>query len=56
VIVGDSDPELVRLMDLGPEMATPFYLLMHQDMRDAPRVRALFDFVIEHLDEIRPLL
>jgi hypothetical protein len=37
-------------------MATPFYLLMHQDMRRTPRVRAVFDFVIEHLPVIKSLL
>jgi DNA-binding transcriptional LysR family regulator len=56
VIVGNDEPELVRLIDLGPELGTPFYLLMHQDMRDTPRVRVLFDFIIEQLDEIQPLL
>jgi DNA-binding transcriptional LysR family regulator len=56
VIVGENEPGLVRAFDLGDEMATPFYLLMHQDMRDTPRVRALFDFIIEQMDDVRPLL
>lgn len=56
IIVGQNEKELVRILDLGPEMSTPFYLLMHQDMRHTPRVRAFFDFVIEHLAIIRPLL
>jgi DNA-binding transcriptional LysR family regulator len=40
----------------GPEMATPFYLLIHQDMRRTPRVRAFFDFIVENLPAVRPLL
>ena len=55
-IVGDNEADLVRVLDLGPEMATPFYLLTHRDLRRTPRVRAFFDFIIEHLDEVRPLL
>ena len=56
VIVGENELTLVRVLDLQTHISTPFYLLMHQDMRSTPRVRVLFDFVIEHLAEIRPLL
>ena len=55
-IVGDNERNLVRVLDLGKEMATPFYLLTHRDLRQTPRVRAFFDFIIERLDEVRPLL
>lgn len=55
-IVGDNEKDLVRVLDLASEMATPFYLLTHQDLRRTPRIRAFFDFIIEHLDEIRPLI
>lgn len=55
-IVGENERDLVRILDLGPEMATPFYLLTHRDLRRTPRIRAFFDFIIEHLDEVRPLL
>ena len=55
-IVGNKEADLVRVLDLGPEMATPFYLLTHRDLRRTPRIRALFDFIIEHLDQVRPLL
>lgn len=56
MIVGENESELVRVFTLPANMATPFYLLTHQDLRSTPRVRAFFDYVIEHLDEIRPLL
>jgi DNA-binding transcriptional LysR family regulator len=55
-IVGENEGNLVRVFDLGPEMATPFYLLTHRDLRRTPRIRAFFDFIIEHLDEVRPLI
>lgn len=55
-IVGENERDLVRILDLGTEMATPFYLLTHRDLRRTPRIRAFFDFIIDHLDEVRPLL
>jgi DNA-binding transcriptional LysR family regulator len=55
-IVGENERDFVRVLDLGPEMATPFYLLTHRDLRRTPRIRAFFDFIIEHLNEVRPLL
>jgi DNA-binding transcriptional LysR family regulator len=56
VIVGENDKDLVRVLGPMSDIATPFYLLMHQDMRRTPRVRAFFDFMIEHLSVVRPLL
>lgn len=56
VVVAEREKDLVRVLDLGPDLATPIYLVMHEDMRRTPRVRAFFDFVIEHLRDIRPLL
>ena len=46
ISIGDRESELVRLFDIGPELVTPFYLLMHRDLQRTPRVRAFFDFVI----------
>lgn len=56
LIVGDSERDLVRLLDPVPALATPFYLLMHGDLKKTPRVRAFFDFVIEELPALRPWL
>ncbi len=56
VIVGENEKDLVRLLDLGPDMSTPFYLLTHRDLRRTPRIRAFFGFIVEHLDEVRPFL
>ena len=55
-IVGDNEKELRRVLDLGADLATPFYILMHKDMRGTPRVRVFFDYLIEKLGDIRPLL
>jgi len=54
--VGDSDPDLVRVLGPIRGLTTNFYLLMHSDMKTPPRVRALFDFFIEELNIVRPIL
>lgn len=56
LIVGDSEPDLVRLLDSVPTLSTPFYLLMHGDMKKTPRVRAFFDFIVAELPTLRPWL
>jgi len=54
--IGDGDPSLVRVLGPIPGLTTNFYLLMHQDMKTTPRVRALFDFFIDELNIVRPIL
>jgi DNA-binding transcriptional LysR family regulator len=56
IIIGDAEPELIRLIGPIPDLSTPFYLLMHRDMRKTPRVRAFFDFFIEELPRLRPII
>ena len=56
LIVGDSELDLARLLPPVPASATPFYLMMHGDMKKTPRVRAFFDFVVAELPALRPWL
>lgn len=56
IIVGDAEGDLVRLSGPIPNLATGFYLLMHEDMKTTPRVRAFFDFVVEEIATIREIL
>lgn len=56
VIVGEKDEALVRVFGPVKEITTPFFLLMHGDMKRTPRVRAFFDFMIEELPRLRPVL
>lgn len=52
---GDSDGELVRVIDdIG--VTSPYYLLMHRDMRNTPRVRAFADYVASEIRAFRALL
>jgi DNA-binding transcriptional LysR family regulator len=54
--VGDMEEDLVRVLDPVPESLSSVYLLVHPDLRDVPRVRALFDFMVSEIDSFRPLL
>jgi DNA-binding transcriptional LysR family regulator len=56
VIVGEKDEALVRVLGPVQDIATPFFLLMHEDMKRTPRVRAFFDFMIDEMPRLRPLL
>ena len=47
---------LVRVLDPVPESMSSVYLLVHPDLRNVPRVRALFDFMVSEIDSFRPLL
>jgi DNA-binding transcriptional LysR family regulator len=52
----DGEAQIVRVLGPIPELATSWYLLTHPDLRRTPRVRAFFDFIIERLDIVRPIL
>jgi DNA-binding transcriptional LysR family regulator len=52
---GDSESELVRVIDdIG--LASPYYLLMHRDMQQTPRVRAFADFMASEIKTFRALV
>lgn len=52
---GDSETELVRVID-NIDLVTPYYLLMHRDMQQTPRVRAFADFVASEIKSFRALV
>jgi DNA-binding transcriptional LysR family regulator len=54
--LGDSESELIRVINHVPELMTHFYLLMHPDMQHVPRVRAFFDFVVSEIRTFRLVL
>jgi DNA-binding transcriptional LysR family regulator len=52
---GDNESELIRVIDdIGLTM--PFYLLMHRDMQQTPRMRAFVDFVASEIKSFRALV
>jgi len=52
---GDNEPDLVRVID-NIDLTTPYYLLMHRDMQQTPRVRAFADFVGSEIKSFRALV
>jgi DNA-binding transcriptional LysR family regulator len=54
--IGDSWPSLVRLAPPDPEFADDLWLLTHPDLRNAPRIRAVLDFLAEAISKERDLL
>jgi DNA-binding transcriptional LysR family regulator len=54
--IGEPEEELMRVLELPADLKQPMTLLVHRDLRDVPRVRAFFDFMIGEIDRLRPLL
>jgi DNA-binding transcriptional LysR family regulator len=54
--VGGARPALARLAPPEPEYATDLWLLTHPDLRHAPRVRALLDFLAAGIVSRRALI
>jgi DNA-binding transcriptional LysR family regulator len=52
---GDREKELVRLIGTTPGLVSEIWLLVHPDMRQTPRVRTFFDYVIAELKDFRAL-
>lgn len=56
VALGDAEPDLVRVIDVVPELTRAWRLLTTQELRRTPRVSAFFDFIVEEIETLRPIL
>jgi DNA-binding transcriptional LysR family regulator len=56
VPLAQHETDLVAVLGPLPELTHPFYLVMHRDMRQTPRVRAFFDFVTAEIKTFRLVL
>jgi DNA-binding transcriptional LysR family regulator len=56
IIIGDSESDLIRTLGPVADLKTHFYLVAHRDLRNAPRVRAFFDFINANLRTVRSWL
>ncbi|SNB72092.1 transcriptional regulator, LysR family [Arboricoccus pini] len=54
--LGDDDPHLQRLGAPLPEIIVDQWLLVHRDLRDLPRIRAVIDALVRLFQEMRPIL
>lgn len=54
--LGDSEEDLVRVLGPIPELARIWRVLAHPEVRGTPRVSAFFDFIVEEIETLRPIL
>lgn len=54
--IADAEQDLVRVLGPIPELARIWRLLTPPDLRRTPRVSAFFDFIVEEVDALRPIL
>jgi DNA-binding transcriptional LysR family regulator/class 3 adenylate cyclase len=50
------DPDLLCMLGPLPGLYSPIYMLTHPDLRNTPRVRTFFDFILAEIDIVRPVL
>jgi DNA-binding transcriptional LysR family regulator len=56
VPLGDAEPDLVRLFGPVVELTRIWRLLTTRELRRTPKVSAFFDFIVEEIDTLRPIL
>lgn len=56
IALGDSEPELIRVLEPIPELTRAWRLLTHPDARHLPRVAAFFDFIASEAGTLKPIL
>jgi DNA-binding transcriptional LysR family regulator len=54
--LGDAEPDLVRCFGPVDALTRIWRVLAHPDARHTPRVAAFFDFLVEEVDALRPIL
>jgi DNA-binding transcriptional LysR family regulator len=54
--LGDAEPDLVRVLEPVAELTRIWRLLTTRELRRTPRVSALFDFVVEEIETLRPII
>jgi DNA-binding transcriptional LysR family regulator len=54
--LGDAEPDLVRVLGPIPELARIWRVLTTVELRHTPRVAALFDFLVDEVDALRPII
>jgi DNA-binding transcriptional LysR family regulator len=54
--LGDAEPDLIRVLGPVPELSRIWRLLTTRELRRTPRVSAFFDFIVEEMESLRPIL
>ena len=56
IALGESEADLVRVLEPVAELTRAWRLLAHPDARQLPRVAAFFDFVNSNTEAFKPIL
>jgi DNA-binding transcriptional LysR family regulator len=56
VALGDAEPDLVRAFGPVPGLTRIWRMLTTPELRRTPRVSAFFDFVVDEIDALRPVI
>ncbi len=56
MVLGDAEPDLVRLLGPVDELTRIWRVLTTRELRRTPRVSAFFDFIVEEIETLRPIL
>jgi len=54
--LGDQEPELVRVLGPIPELTRIWRILTTPELRRTPRVAAFFDFMVDEIEALRPII
>lgn len=54
--LGDAEPGLVRVLGPIPELARIWRVLTTPELRRSPRVVAFFDFIVDEIETLRPII
>jgi DNA-binding transcriptional LysR family regulator len=54
--IADAEEGLVRVLGPIPELARIWRVLTPAELRHTPRIAAFFDFIVEEIDTLRPIL
>lgn len=54
--IGDAEADLTRVLGPVPELSRIWRMLTTRELRRTPRVSAFFDFIIEEIDNLRPII
>ena len=54
--VGDNEPDLVRCFAPPPELNSEMWLIVREDLKGAPHIRAFADLLVDHVNSLRARL
>jgi DNA-binding transcriptional LysR family regulator len=56
IALGDAEPDLVQVLGPVAELTRIWRLLTTRELRRTPRVSAFFDFIVDEIETLRPII